>query len=73
MQRRKRDAEKRTHPNVPKGSLKSTVGFVIRIHAGRHASDEIKAELKKLNLNHKYDATFTILDEKHIGIYFKFD
>lgn len=67
MQRRKRDAGKRNHPNVPKDSIKSTVGLVIRIHAGRHASDEIKAELKKLNLNHKYDAVFTVLDEKHIG------
>ena len=67
MQRRRRDAEKRVHPNVPKNSIKSTVGFVIRIHAGRHASDEIKAELKKLNLNHKYDAIFTVLDEKNIG------
>jgi hypothetical protein len=67
MQRRRRDAEKRNHPNVPKDSIKKTVGFVIRIHTGRHASDEIKAELRKLNLNHKYDATFSILDEKHIG------
>ena len=67
MQRRRRDAEKRVHPNVPKNSIKATVGFVIRIHAGRHASDEIKAELKKLNLNHKYDAIFTVLDEKSIG------
>jgi hypothetical protein len=67
MQRRKRDAEKRVHPKVPKGSIKSTVGFVIRIHAGRHASDEIKLELRKMNLNHKYDGIFTILDEKHIG------
>lgn len=67
MQRRKRDAEKRTHPNVPKNSIKSTVGFVIRIHAGRHASDEIKAALRKMNLNHKYDATFTALNEKSIG------
>ena len=67
MQRRKRDAEKRTHPNVPKNAIKSTVGFVIRIHTGRHASDEIKTELRKMNLNHKYDAIFTALDEKAIG------
>ena len=67
MERRKREAEKRRKPKVPKDAVKSTVGFVIRIHTGRHASDEIKAELKKMNLNHKYDGTFMRLDDDAIS------
>ena len=67
MQRRKREAESRRHPAVPKNSIKSTVGFVVRIHTGRHASDEIKSELRKLNLNKKYEAIFVNLNEEKIS------
>ena len=73
MQRRKREAERRRSPKVPKNSIKSTVGFVIRIHAGRHTSDEIKSELKKLNLNHKYDGIFMKLDPNAITSLKAFD
>jgi len=66
MLRRKREAEKRRAPKVPKNSIKTTVGFVIRIHAGRHTNNDIKAELRKLNLNHKYDGVFMKLDEAAI-------
>ena len=66
MQRRRKNALRRNHPDVPKNSVKKTVGFIVRIHTGRHASDEIKLELRKMNLNHKYDGVFTILDENRI-------
>lgn len=66
MKRRKRQAEQRSKANVPKGSIKKTVGFVVRIHEGRHTSVEIKKELKKLGLNKKYDAVFMKLDDESI-------
>ena len=63
MERRKRIAEKRVSVDVPKGSLQNTVGLVVRIHAGRHASDDIKKTLRSYGLNKKYDAIFMHLDK----------
>jgi hypothetical protein len=67
MLRRKRETEKRKRPNVPKDAIKPTVGFVVRIHAGRHTSDDIKSQLRDLGLNKKYDAKFMKLDDESIG------
>jgi len=66
MQRRKRQAEKRTKTIVPKASLKKTVGLVVRIHEGRHTSQDIKSSLNKLGLKAKYNAVFMKLDEATI-------
>ena len=55
-------AEKRSTVDVPKGTIQSTVGLVVRIHAGRHASAEIKKALRDFGLNKKYDAVFMKLD-----------
>jgi large subunit ribosomal protein L7e len=68
MKRRQREVEMRTRGvKVPKGSIRATVGFAIRIHEGRHASDEIKAALRKLGLKAKYDGIFFKLDEPGIA------
>ena len=48
--------------DVPKGSIQSTVGLVVRIHAGRHTSPDIKKALRDMGLNKKYDAVFMQLD-----------
>lgn len=66
MIRRKKKVEKKKHA-IPKSEVKPTIGFMIRIHQGRHASPIIKAELKKLGLSKKYDARFVHLDEKSIA------
>jgi hypothetical protein len=66
MNRRKKQVERKNTP-VPKTAIKSTVGFAIRIHTGKHASKEIKSELYKLGLTKKYDATFVKLDAEGIG------
>lgn len=55
------------HCSVPASEMRPTCGFVVRIHAGRHASDEIKAALREMKLNKKYDGKFIRLDEETIG------
>jgi len=69
MKRRQREVEQRTKgpPKVHKSSIKKTVGFAVRIHQGRHASDEIKLSLRKLGLRAKYDGIFVKLDEAGIS------
>ncbi len=67
MHRRKRATEKRTKIAIPQASVKTTVGFVVRIHAGRHAAKEIKNELWKLGLLKKYDGVFMNLNQENIG------
>ncbi len=67
MQRRKRQENKRARVSVPQREIKPTCGFVVRIHQGRHASDDIKNYLRELKLNKKYDAKFIRLDEENIG------
>lgn len=66
MLRRKKVVERKNLP-VKKSQIKDTVGIAIRIHAGRHASPQIKNELNKLGLTKKYDATFVKLDAEGIG------
>lgn len=67
MKRLQKDTEKRTRIHIPKSELKRTIGFIVRIHIGRHASDEIKSVLSKMKLFRKYDAIFTKLDEETIA------
>ena len=67
MNRRKRESTRRTTLAIPRSELKDTVGFVIRIHAGRHASPEIKNELRSLGLTKKYDGVFMKLDKETIS------
>ena len=67
MERRKRQAAARSTVKVPKGSMKKTVGLVVRIHAGRHTDASIKKELQKMGLNKKYEAKFMVLDETAIA------
>ena len=68
MNRRKSQVEARNKSSiVPKSQLQHTVGFAVRIHGGRHSSELIKAELRKLGLQKKYDAVFFKLDNDGIG------
>ena len=67
MNRRKRESTRRSTLAIPKSEWKTTVGFVIRIHAGRHASPEIKTELRSLGLTKKYDGVFMKLDKESIA------
>lgn len=67
MNRRKRQTERRKTVDVEKSEIKSTVGFVIRIHEGRHSSTEIKGELVKLGLRKKYEGVFFNLNEEGIA------
>ena len=68
MKRRQREVERSTRgpPKIQKSAIKKTVGFAVRIHEGRHASDEIKLALRKLGLKAKYDGIFVKLDEAGI-------
>lgn len=67
MKRIKKQVERRRNLDISPQELKSTVGFVVRIHEGRYSSIEIKNELKKLGLMKKYDGMFIRLDESNIG------
>ena len=66
MERRRRETQKR-RAVVPKASILPTVGFVVRIHEGRHASKEIRETLRKIGLYKKYDAVMMKLDATSIG------
>ncbi|KAJ1442240.1 ribosomal protein L30, ferredoxin-like fold domain-containing protein [Ochromonadaceae sp. CCMP2298] len=66
MNRRKRKVEQKKTP-VPKTAIKSTVGFVVRIHTGRHANQQIKSDLMRMGLTKKYDAKFVKLDAAGIA------
>jgi 60S ribosomal protein uL30 len=66
MKRRQKLMERRTSKTVNKMLTQSTVGLVIRIHAGKHSSEDIKKALKKLDLKNKYDAVFVRLDEERL-------
>lgn len=66
MNRRKKQAEKRKNPKVPKNKIKNTTGLIVRIHGGRHSNNDIKKELSNMKLNNKYDAVFIKLDEDTI-------
>lgn len=68
MNRRKRATERRTTIAIPQHAVKNTVGIAIRIHRGRHTSPEIKSELEKLGLTHKYNAIFVNLNQETIGM-----
>lgn len=69
MNRRKSVVEAHTRGSiVPKSQIKKTVGVAVRIHGGRHSNELIKAELKALGLNKKYDAVFVKLDNDGIGM-----
>eukprot|EP00605_Chrysophyceae_sp_TOSAG23-4_P000221 GSChrysophyteH1.ASY1.ANO1.258.1 assembled CDS len=61
MLRKKKKAESKTKSNVV---VKDTVGFAVRIHEGRHSNEDVKAELRRLGLNKKYDARFVKLDRE---------
>jgi large subunit ribosomal protein L7e len=68
MNRRKNTvAQKTKSDNIPKQEYKQSVGFVVRIHEGRHSNEEIKKELKSMNLVKKYDAMFMKLDREGIA------
>lgn len=69
MLRRKSQVEAKSRSSlVQKGeAMKDTVGLLVRIHQGRHASQEIKEELKKMGLMRKYDAVFCKLDREGIS------
>jgi hypothetical protein len=67
MNRRKRQVDKRQTIAIPSSEVKKTVGFAVRIHAGRHASPEIKGELRALSLIRKYDGVFINLTKENTG------
>lgn len=67
VDRRQKDVEKRRLAKVPTGSIKDTVGLVVRIHEGRHSSQAIKKAMRALGLVDKYDAVFMKLDEDNIS------
>lgn len=68
MQRRQREVQRKKTVTMAGDVLKQTVGLVVRIHEGRHASKEIKEFLRQLGLREKYDATLMKLDESTIGM-----
>lgn len=64
MERKKRKADLvKTSPT----DMQATVGFAVRIHEGRHSNEEVKAELRKLGLNKKYEGVFVKLDAAGIA------
>lgn len=69
MKRRKSQVEAKTKASlIPKDQkMKDSVGFAVRIHAGKHSSPLIKEQLNKLGLNKKYDAVFCELDREGIA------
>ena len=67
MVRRKRQVEKRSRIDIPVAALQDSVGFVVRIHAGRHSSPDIKKILSGMGLSKKYDGCFMKLDKVSIG------
>lgn len=67
VNRLKRAVERRRSSTIPKNEIKSTVGFMVRIHEARHSSREIKTALRKLRLTKKYDGMFVRLDEAGIA------
>ena len=66
MNRKKKEVERRKTKIIDKKSIKSTVGFVVRVHEGRHTSEEIKRVLKEMKLTKKYDAIFMNLNEDNM-------
>lgn len=66
VQRRLRKAVARKTPALGGHKVQSTTGFMVRIHEGRHSSAEIKAALRDMGLNKKYDGTFVKLDKAGI-------
>ena len=62
MERRKRHVEVRVAPVVAPRLILRTVGFVVRIHQGRHSSPDIKQQLRDMKLIRKYDGVFMHLD-----------
>jgi hypothetical protein len=63
----KNEAKRRKTVDVPAHEKKPTVGFMVRIHEGRHSSREIKTQLRELGLYKKYDGRFVKLDDEGIG------
>mmetsp|Transcript_4030 Transcript_4030/g.4121 ORF Transcript_4030/g.4121 Transcript_4030/m.4121 type:complete len:256 (-) Transcript_4030:200-967(-) len=67
LNRRKREFSRRTvNFGVPRAEIRSTVGFIIRVHECRHTSKEVTNSLRELKLFHIHDAVFTKLDEPRI-------
>lgn len=58
---------KKKNSGLKQSDIKPTVGFVIRIHEGRHTSNTVKKELSNMGLKKKYDAKFVKLDFEGIG------
>lgn len=52
---------------LPANQVKKTVGFVIRVHEAKNASNVIKAELRGLGLEKKYQGHFIRLDQEALG------
>jgi hypothetical protein len=67
VDRRQREVSRRRFAKIPSGSMKDTVGLVVRIHEGRNSSKAIKNKLRELGLNDKYDAVFMKLDDDNIS------
>lgn len=67
MQRKKNVVARMNIKNIERPSISDTVGFVVRIHGGRHTSQEIKGYLRSLGLSKKYDGVFMNLDSATIG------
>lgn len=65
----RQDARKK-NGSVKNTDVRKTVGFAIRIHEGRHSSQEIKSELAKLGLHKKYDGIFYKLDKAGISKFY---
>jgi hypothetical protein len=52
---------------VPVGEVKSTAGFIVRVHEAKNATPIIKSQLKGLGLDEKYKAGFFRLDQAMLG------
>ena len=67
MERRKKQIEKQSSKTIKRTISKDTVGLMVRLHDGKNLTGALKAELRELKLNKKYDAQFINLNEENIS------
>ena len=67
MERRKKQIEKQSSKTIKRTISKDTVGLMVRLHDGKNLTGALKAELRELKLNQKYDAQFINLNEENIS------
>ncbi len=67
LRKERQEARRSQKKSQSQVKTQNTVGFVVRIHEGRHSNNEIKKDLAQLGLRKKYDGVFFNLDSDGIG------